>query len=168
MSYYYEIKIQFVDPNADFSDPSTMEAIASAVTYYNQKSMIATNPKNIESFKLHDNSTLILILQSKTELPYPGKALQTFSRFLIDPENEFSMQRFIRGNSIFKMSSKLIDTQAPHQSPNFADDSMATLKLKAISVILTISSEKQQQLEEVVKLLEGGEHAYNYGSDKGN
>ena len=166
-NYIYEITIQFVDSNADFS-PDIMKEIAKAVEFYNQRSILATNPKSIKRYKIQDQKTLKIVLESKAELPYPGKALQTFSRYLIDPQNKCSVQRFIRGSSIFKMSSKLIDTQAPHQSPNFADDSMATLKLKAISSILTISSERQQQLEEVVKLLEGGEHAYNYGSDKGN
>lgn len=168
-NYIYDITIQFVDSNADFS-PDIMEEIAKAVEFYNQRSILATNPKSIKSYKLQDQKTLKIVLESKAELPYPGKALQTFSRYLIDPQNKCSVQRFIRGNSIFKMSSQLIDTET--QSLNSANDkdSIATLKLRAMFLILTmtISSEKQQQLEEVVKLLEGGEHAYNYGSDKGN
>lgn len=135
----YSIRIQFANPNApDFL--KIHKVIKNAIDFYNQKSLIASNPKSIIDHHILDPCTLELVLESEAELPYPGKALQTFSRYLVDPDTDGSLYRFIYSKQLFKMSCEEISEQKTANSD--ANEELASMRVRAISLILNISKEK--------------------------
>lgn len=139
MVYYYSIQIQFVNPCApEFT--SMKSIISEAIDYYNKKSLIVTNPKKIVKSSYLDSSTLELILSSTVDLPYPTKALQTFSRYLCTPEK---LGKYIYGNSLFKM--KATKQAAP-------ETDLKELQIKAIKLILN-NSITEVELKEIIEYL---------------
>ncbi len=145
--FRYAIRVQFANPNGP-EFPDVIEVIQAGIDYYNQKSLIATNPKSIVEYKVLDPHTLELVLESGVELPYPGKGLQTFSRYLVDSETEGSLNQYIYGKQLFKMTSEeliVCDTQKV-----LSNNSLDLIKLEVISRIL-IASEKE--LDEINCLL---------------
>lgn len=132
--YAYSIQIQFEDPKAPaFTDPQIAEAIRCAIDYYNAKSLIATNPKSIISCSNFDH-TLELTLESEAPLPFPGKALQVFSRFLAKE----SFSPYIYGHSLFKMSAKEINDVAETSSSELSLRQNNNGKEKVKSMILNL------------------------------
>lgn len=139
----YLIKAQFADPSGP-EFPKINEAIERAIKFYNQHSLIASNPKKIVEYRIFDARTLELVLESQTELRIPGKALQTFSRYLI---SEGSFNQYIYGKQLFKMSSEEIgDSNSPAKS-----EGVAVMRLRAISQIIRASEEK---LTRIMRILE--------------
>ncbi len=143
----YVIIVQFAHPNPpEFPDVEGL--ILEAIDYYNQKSLIAGNPKSIIDYKLLNPHTIKLVLQSKAELPYPGKALQTFSRYLVQQP---MLKQYIYGNQLFKMSAEQKTESEPDNTSN-GNTSTDALRLKIISLILNAPEER---LNEIFKILKG-------------
>ncbi len=59
--FRYAIRVQFANPNGP-EFPDVIEVIQAGIDYYNQKSLIATNPKSIVEYKVLDPHTLELVL----------------------------------------------------------------------------------------------------------
>lgn len=130
MEKMYTVKIQFAAPNAPaFSEPQIYDVIQRAIAYYNRKSLIATNPKSIINSNILDPHTLELVLESDTALPYPSKALQVFSRYLVNPNNEGALNQYIYGKQLFKMVSEELTPN--EQTQNHKTD---TSRLELISL----------------------------------
>lgn len=150
MKNYYSIKVQFADPcGPEFNQIN--ETIENAVKYYNQKSLIAANPKSIINYHILDPYTLELVLESETVLPYPGKALQTFSRYLVDPDTKGSLNQYIYSKQLFKMSCEEISQQIKVKSEEASDEELATMRVRAISLILVACKEK---ISKTIQMLE--------------
>lgn len=145
----YSIKIQFADPNGP-EFPQINEVIQNAIKYYNQKSLIASNHKAIITHHILDPYTLELILESESELPYPGKALQTFSRYLVDPNTDGSLNNYIYSKQLFKMSSEEISKQTTVKSDKVSEG-VAAMRLRAISLIIGAS---EGTVVKAIKMLE--------------
>lgn len=150
MKKYYSIKVQFADPNGP-EFPQINEVIQKAIKFYNQRSLIASNPKSIISHHILDPYTLELVLESESELPYPGKALQTFSRYLVDPDTEGSLNQYIYSKQLFKMSCEEISEQTTVKSDEISNKDLAAMRVRAISLIIGASEEK---LGKTIKMLE--------------
>lgn len=150
MKKNYKISIQFADPSApDFDDATTMTVINRAISYYNEKSRMARNPKQITKTMVIDKRTLEIILESQSELPYPGKALRIFSLFLIDSEIDGSFSQFVYGKNLFKMSSEEISEES--ETKPAAAEGINDMRIKAISLILSAS---EKTLRKVINLVE--------------
>ena len=147
MKKYYKISIQFADPSAPDFDDATMTVINRAISYYNEKSRMARNPKQITKAMVIDKRTLEIILESDSELPYPGKALRIFSLFLIDSEIDGSFSQFVYGKNLLKMISEEVKGET---DANPAAEINA-MRLRAISLMLSASEET---LRKVINLLE--------------
>lgn len=147
----YKIKVQFADPNGP-EFPQINEVIQKAIKLYNQKSLIASNPKSIISHHILDPYTLELVLESESELPYPGKALQTLSRYLVDPDTEGSLKQYIYSKQLFKMSSEEISEQTAVRLEEVSNEDLAAMRVRAISLILDAS---EVNLVKTIKMLEG-------------
>lgn len=143
----YSVSVQFANPNApDFHQ--IIDLIVDGIEYYNQRSLIATNPKRIIDYKVIDPHTMELVLESEAELPYPSKALQTLSRYLVDG----SLNRFIYGKQLFKMSSKeVVTTEQLQNNMLNNNNSVEFLKLKVISFVLTASEKELNSILEILK-----------------
>ena len=142
MKKYYKINMQFADPNAPDFDDATMTVIDRAVSYYNERSLMARNPKQITKTAVADKRTLEIILESDSELPYPGKALRIFSLFLIDPEIDGAFSQFVYGKNLLKMTSEEIVEEAETKPATVDSEEINAMKIKAIFLILTSSKEK--------------------------
>lgn len=147
MKKYYKISIQFADPSAPDFDDATMTVINRAISYYNEKSRMARNPKQITKTMVIDKRTLEIILESDSELPYPGKALRIFSLFLIDSEIDGSFSQFVYGKNLLKMISEEVKGET---DANPAAEINA-MRLRAISLMLSASEET---LRKVINLVE--------------
>lgn len=147
---YYSIKVQFADPDGP-EFPQINEVIQKAIRYYNQKSLIASNPKAIILHRILDPYTLELVLESEAVLPYPGKALQTFSRYLVDPDTEGTLNKYIYSKQLFKMVCEEISEQSAIKSDEVSNEEVATLRIRAISLILNAS---EVNLVKIIKKLE--------------
>lgn len=148
---YYSIIVQFASHDApEFTQINDL--IQDSVDYYNQKSRIATNPKQIIAQKIIDSHTIELILESKAELPYPGKALQTFSRYLVDPNINGTLKEYIYGKQLFKMTSKeIMKMETEYQNNILNSNSIEILRLKSISLILNATEKKLIEILDILK-----------------
>lgn len=145
--YTYQVFVQFANPSAEF-ERSMIPVIDGAIEYYNQRSLTAKNPKKILEKEIIDAKTLKLILESEAQLPFPGKALQVFTRYLINSETEGSLNSYIYGSQLFNMQAAEIscDSQALRD-----DERINTERIKAISLIL---SAKPEVLRSVIRMLQ--------------
>lgn len=113
---YYKISIQFAIADApDFEQ--VMPVIDRAIAHYNSRSLIAKNPKQIVEKRLLDPHTLQILLQSEAGLPHPSKALRLFSGYLVDPNTEGHLNRYISGKQLFKMQAEEFLTNEGLASP---------------------------------------------------
>lgn len=151
MKKYYKINMQFADPNAPDFDDSTMIVIDRAVSYYNERSLMARNPKQIIKTTVTDKRTLEIVLESDSELPYPGKALRIFSLFLIDPEIDGAFSQFVYGKNLLKMTSEEISEESKIKPAVLASDEINSMRIKAISLMVSAS---EDTLRKVIRLFE--------------
>lgn len=100
----YKILSQFVKPEAKF-DSDAKEAIEKAISYYNTKSLIAKNPKQISDYSFsEDKETLEIILDSEEKLPMPSKALRMLSTYLVQ-KTCIGENGYLAGKQLFKMTA---------------------------------------------------------------
>ena len=151
MKKYYKISIQFADPSAPDFDDATMTVINRAISYYNEKSRMARNPKQITKTMVIDKRTLEIILESDSELPYPGKALRLFSLFLIDSEIDGAFSRFVYGKNLLKMISEEISEESETKPAAVESEEINAMRIRAISLMLSASEET---LRKVINLVE--------------
>lgn len=108
--YQYRILVQFATVDApDFEEVETV--VEKAVENYNQKSLIAKNPKQIVGKQILNPRTLEIVLESRAELPYPSKALRLFSAYMVDPHIDGNLTRYISGKQLFKMVAEKMPVQ---------------------------------------------------------
>lgn len=145
----YRIAIQFAAAEAP-SFPEIMPVIERGVEYYNSKSLVARNPKQIKSWKiLEDGRSLEVVLRSNAELPFPGKALRLLSEYLIHPDTG-GLGHLIVGRQLFRMATQPVVDEKPVSKEREAIRSLLRLldaQLEAANVTVA----------EISSLLERGE-----------
>ncbi|MBQ2971661.1 MAG: hypothetical protein IJE16_03805 [Ruminococcus sp.] len=108
--YRYRINMQFANPNA----PQFIELkkeMDEAIRYFNTKSLIARNPKEIEQYQISDDGeTFTVVLKSKAKLPVPAKALRLLTIYLIDDTKKNNLSHLIYGKQLFKMNAVSVDS----------------------------------------------------------
>ena len=107
--FRYSILIQFARADAP-PIAQHMAVIHQAVEYYNQRSRMALNPKEIVSCELKDAGTLEVILESTNQLQEAtaSKALRLFSQYLVSDTTPDNLGRFVSNRRLFKMSSSFL------------------------------------------------------------
>ena len=81
------------------------EAVGNAISYYNTKSLIAKNPKQISDYRYaEDSETLEILLQSEEKLPMPSKALRLLSTYLVQ-KTCIGENGYLAGKQLFKMTA---------------------------------------------------------------
>ena len=114
--FYYSIIVQFARANApSFNDPKVKQLIEDAVNYYNSKSLLAANRKQIVGKKILDDLNLEIILESTAELQTTtaSKALRVFSMYLIDDNTPNNLKHLITGKRLLKTLPSRIENYSP-------------------------------------------------------
>lgn len=116
MKNKYVVSIQFVNPNVYF-DEEAKNAVNKAVSFYNTRSLLARNPKQITSFKFAaDDYTLQVEFTSEEVLPTPSKALRLLSSCLVDTLDS----RYLSGKQLFKMTTEIISNAQEEEPSEFS------------------------------------------------
>ncbi len=122
----YRITVQFANPRVTFDEPAAKEAIEDAVQYYNTRSLLARNKKQILDHQFsEDDTTLTIVLESSEELPMASKALKLLSTYLVQ---ETILKNYLTGKQLFRMASEPLpprDAAAPSQTEARGDDRLA-------------------------------------------
>lgn len=111
--FRYSILIQFAKTDA----PPLAQHVAvihQAVEYYNQRSRMALNPKEIISCELKDAGTLEVILESTNQLQEAtaSKALRLFSQYLVSDTTPNNLSSYVSNRRLFKMSSSFLSSDS--------------------------------------------------------
>lgn len=105
---FYEVIAQFAKADApSFRTPGYEEYLSEARDYFNMKSRVATNPKEITELHIIDEKTVRIILRSQDQLKISqvSRSLRVFSMYLIDESHSLNFSGLISGKRLFKMSA---------------------------------------------------------------
>ena len=107
--FHYSILIQFARSDAP-PIAQHMAVIRHGVEYYNQRSRMALNPKQIISCELKDARTLEVVLESANRLQEAtaSKALRLLSQYLTSDTTPDNLSLFVSNRRLFKMSSSFL------------------------------------------------------------
>lgn len=144
--FLYSILVQFAKPDAP-PMAEHMEVIKKGVDYYNQRSRMALNPKEISSCTLKDPRTLEIILASTNQLQEAtaSKALRLLSQYLVSETTPHNLSRFVSNKRLFKMSSSFLS----------ADPRTKAVAAKCIKEDHSFASlSTEEKLERIYEMLE--------------
>lgn len=144
--FLYSILVQFAKPDAP-PMAEHMEVIKNGVDYYNQRSRMALNPKEITSCTLKDPRTLEIILASTNQLQEAtaSKALRLLSQYLVSETLPHNLSRLVSNKRLFKMSSSFLS----------ADTSIKAVDAKSIKEDHPFASlSTEEKLERIYEMLE--------------
>lgn len=130
----YKILSQFVKPDVKF-DADAKEAVENAISYYNTKSLIAKNPKQISDYSFsEDRETLEIILESEEKLPMPSKALRMLSTYLVQ-KTCIGENGYLAGKQLFKMTAtEIAGENAPKEDELNKEQLVALNHFKKLDV----------------------------------
>lgn len=133
--YKYRIDMQFAHPNAPkFTELKNI--MEEAIRYFNTKSLIARNPKQIEQSEISpDGETFSIVLKSKAELPVPAKSLRLLTVYLIDEKRADNLSYLIYGKQLFKMHALLINSNAENKIESLSTIDRSMSEIDSISFL---------------------------------
>lgn len=105
---FYELIAQFAKADApSFKTPGYEEYLSEARDYFNMRSRVATNPKEITELHVIDEKTVRIILRSQDQLKISqvSRSLRVFSMYLIDESHPLNFSELVSGKRLFKMSA---------------------------------------------------------------
>ena len=141
--FTYEVLIRFASPFAPGFTDDVLGAIEKAVAFYNSRSALSTrNKKELSEYSVVNLRTLRLVLRSEIDLPFPSKALQLFSRYLVDPSTEGTLSKYVYARQLFTMDATSLAEQKTEKRVLVAEEHLNTDRVRAISLLLTASQEK--------------------------
>lgn len=121
--YKYVILAQHVKPGVEFDEPYQKLLKEKVIPYFNSRSLMAKNPKEITSYSFsEDKLTLKILLESQEELPMPSKALRILSTYLVN-ETMIGEGNYLAGKALFKMSSEEYKEESLNKPADKALDS---------------------------------------------
>jgi hypothetical protein len=110
---YYEILARFAKSGApSFRTAGYPEYLEEARRFFNMKSLLATNPKEMLMLDIVDDETIRMILKSERELELAqaSRSLRVFSMYLIDRTHEpVNFSGFITGKRLFRTQTSVYD-----------------------------------------------------------
>nr|DAW02810.1 MAG TPA: hypothetical protein [Caudoviricetes sp.] len=105
---FYEVIAQFAKADApSFKTPGYEGYLSEARDYFNMRSRVATNPKEITELHVIDEKTVRIILRSQDQLKISqvSRSLRVFSMYLIDESHPLNFSELVSGKRLFKMSA---------------------------------------------------------------
>ena len=103
---FYEVIAQFAKAGApSFYTPGYEGYLSEAKDYFNIRSRVATNPKEITELGIIDDKTIRIIFRShdKLRLEQISRSLRVFSMYLIDETHPLNFSSLISGKRLFRM-----------------------------------------------------------------
>ena len=103
---FYEVIAQFAKAGApSFYTPGYEGYLSEAKDYFNIRSRVATNPKEITELGIIDDKTIRIIFRShdKLRLGQISRSLRVFSMYLIDETHPLNFSSLISGKRLFRM-----------------------------------------------------------------
>lgn len=150
--YTYYIKVQFAKADApSFFD--VQDQIEDGISFFNARSLIARNPKQIIRHSVStDGSTLAIVLESSVELPVPAKSLRVLTTYLISKDTPNDLSAYITGKQLFKM--RVDDTLPAPISPCSVEEDINQIK---IDLIRSVADSTDLPLLKKINLMLAGE-----------
>lgn len=105
---FYEAIAQFAKANApSFNTPGYESYLYEAKDYFNMKSRVATNPKEITELTVIDDRTIRIIFRSQEVLNISqiSRSLRVFSMYLIDETHPLNFSGLVSGKRLFRMTA---------------------------------------------------------------
>lgn len=105
---FYEVIAQFAKANAPTFRTSGFEPyLMEAKDYFNMKSRVATNPKEITELTVIDDQTLRIIFRSQEilNISQVSRSLRVFSMYLVDESHPLNFGDLVSGKRLFRMSA---------------------------------------------------------------
>lgn len=104
----YKAIAQFAKANApSFYAKGYEEYLKEAADYFNTRSRVATNPKEITKLKVEDERTISIVFKSRDRLNISqvSRSLRVFSMYLIDERHELNFSDLVSGKRLFRMTA---------------------------------------------------------------
>lgn len=118
---YYEVIAQFAKAGApSFYTPGYEAYLIKAKEYFNMRSRVATNPKEIIELSIVDAETIRIIFtsQMKLKLSQISRSLRVFSMFLVDETHKpLNFSSLVSGRRLFRMSGAVYTGKHTEQLP---------------------------------------------------
>lgn len=138
MLWQYEAIAQFAkaDPPSFYS--KGYEAyLQEAVKYFNIRSRVATNPKEITELTVEDDRTIRIVFNSQDRLNVSqvSRSLRVFSMYLIDETHELNFSDLVTGKRLFRMTaSEIAGENAPKEDELNKEQLVALNDFKKLDV----------------------------------
>lgn len=120
----YEVIAQFAKAGApSFYTPGYEEYLSEAKDYFNIRSRVATNPKEITELGIVDDRTIRIVFRShdRLRLEQISRSLRLFSRYLIDEAHPLNFANLISGKRLFRMHASEFATDEPEAENDNGD-----------------------------------------------
>jgi hypothetical protein len=132
---HYKIIAQHVKPGVLFEDEYQNLISSTVVPYFNARSLLAKNPKQIINFEFsEDKTTLTIELESQEVLPMPSKALRLFSTYLVS-ETFVGDGNYLAGKQLFKMASEEYEEDSPETLVKNNDKGIASVNTNCLEMM---------------------------------
>lgn len=106
--WQYKAVAQFAKADApSFYTKGYETYLKEAVKYFNIRSRVATNPKEITELKVEDDRTISIVFKSQDRLNISqiSRSLRVFSMYLIDETHEINFANLVSGKRLFRMTA---------------------------------------------------------------
>lgn len=158
---FYELIVQFAKADApSFKTPGYEEYLSEARDYFNMKSRVATNPKEITELHVIDDKTVRAILRSKDQLKISqvSRSLRVFSMYLIDESHPLNFSELVSGKRLFKMSASEFGSDAdsdlvPDEGENSEDDLLVLKTMISLLDDAKVNIRAKETKNEITELL---------------
>lgn len=155
---FYEAIAQFAKANApSFNTPGYESYLYEAKDYFNMKSRVATNPKEITELTVIDDRTIRIIFRSQEVLNISqiSRSLRVFSMYLIDETHPLNFSGLVSGKRLFRMTAS-----------EFANDTEDNTDLSDHDEVIEHPSTDENELVLLRKIIELMECSNNDGEAK--
>ena len=157
---FYEIIAQFAKANApSFKTPGYEAYLSEAQDYFNMKSRVATNPKEITELHVIDEKTIRIILRSQDQLQVSqvSRSLRVFSMYLIDESHPLNFGELVSGKRLFRMSASEFGINTNTDLAINEDENNDDLKLLKSMILLLddakVNNRAQEAKNEILGVL---------------
>lgn len=134
---FYEVIAQFAKADApSFYTEGYESYLVEAKDYFNIRSRVATNPKEITELHIIDDETIRIIFRSQDELNVAqvSRSLRVFSMYLIDKGHPLNFSSLVSGKRLFRMQASefAVDNKVRKDNEQISDEELLIQMSKLI------------------------------------
>lgn len=155
---FYEAIAQFAKADApSFFTPGYEAYLNEAKDFFNMRSRVATNPKEITELQIVDDRTIRIIFRShdKLNISQISRSLRVFSMYLIDETHPLNFSDLVSGKRLFRMTASEFasdtDTDIGLKENEATGDDLAVIK--AMIMLLEDAKKSSKAHEYVVEIV---------------